>query len=301
MIDKHEILKLVKEKGPVIPRELVVEVGGDTFLVGALLSQMVDNKEIKISHTKIGGSPTYYVQGQEEKLQDLYKHLHEKEKRAYDLLKQQKIIRDRTAEPPLRVALRNIKDFAKALEVNINGEREIFWKWYLFPNSESENKIREILGKPKKQKSKQQPSEPKEEPKEPVKEEKQEVQEQLPQETVKEEEPKQEPKQKELEAGLFAEVKKLFEEKAINIIETNVIRKNADIELEIEIPSPVGNLNYFCKIKKKKKVNDKDLSSVFVEGQMKKLPILYVTTGELTKKAQNKLETEFKTISVLKV
>jgi len=32
---------------------------------------------------------------------------------------------------------------------------------------------------------------------------------------------------------------------------------------------------------------------------MKKLPILYITTGELTKKAKEKLEKEFTTISVL--
>ena len=47
------------------------------------------------------------------------------------------------------------------------------------------------------------------------------------------------------------------------------------------------------------KTNDKDLSSFYVDGQMKKLPILYITTGELTKKAKEKLEKEFTTISVL--
>jgi hypothetical protein len=34
---------------------------------------------------------------------------------------------------------------------------------------------------------------------------------------------------------------------------------------------------------------------------MRKLPVLYVITGELTKKAQEKLDKEFKIIKILKI
>ena len=90
-----------------------------------------------------------------------------------------------------------------------------------------------------------------------------------------------------------------FKNKKIKIIETEIIRKNSDIEMIIKIPSSAGDLKYYCKIRDKKKSNDKDISSAFVEGQMKKLPILYVTTGELTKKAKEKLERDFSTVSIL--
>ncbi len=285
MIDKNSVLSIVREKGPVLPRHVVKELGGDTFMVGAVLSQLVDNKEIKISHAKIGGSPVYYVPGQEEKLSSLYEHLHEKEKKAYDLLKEKNIIRDSTAEPVIRVALRHIRDFAKPLEVNLHGKKEIFWKWYLLPNSEAEEKIKKILDikVPPKQKEEK-----------PKKEEKETS-------NIEEAEEKSEDEKKRSEDTLLEKVQKIFDEKDIEILETEVIRKNTDIEMVIKIPSRVGKLRYFCKVRDKKRCNDKDLSSAFVQGQMRKLPVLFAMTGKFTKKAEEMLDKEFQMISLLKI
>ena len=309
MIDKNKVISIVKEKGPVLPMEIVREVGGDTFFVGAVLSQLVDEKIIRISHTKIGGSPVYYYPGQESKLQELYDKLNEKEKKAYDIIKKHKIIRDKVSEPALRVALRNIKDFAKALEVNINGNKEIFWKWYLFSNEEASNKIKEIVAKelskkkieplsnePEKEKQEIRKEDTKEETKE---QEKREIQKTI--EEDKAEEEKQEKKEEKPDSPLLEKIQNIFNEKNIDIIETDIIRKTSDIELIVKIPSPVGKLTYFCKVKTKKKSNDKDLSSLYVESQMRKLPVLYVITGELTKKAKEKLDKEFKIIKILKI
>lgn len=289
MIDESEVLSIVEEKGPVLPRDVVKEVGGDTFLVGAILSQLVDKKEIKISHTKIGGSPVYYVSGQEEKIQELYKYLHEKEKKAYDILKIKKVLRDTTEQPAIRVALRNIRDFAKPLEVKIKGVKEIFWKWYLLENISAENHIREIV-----KKEMPVPIVEKEAPK-PIEEEKPEI--------AKEKQqilPKEEPEQIEEEQELLSKINTTFHTKNIEVIEKKIIRKNSEIEMIINIPSPVGKLKFFCKIKNKKKNSDKDLSSAYVEGQMKKLPVLYVTTGDFTKKAKQMLEEDFY-MSILKI
>ena len=298
MIDKNKVLEIVKLKGPVLPRDIVKEVGGDTFLIGALLSQLVDNKEIKISNAKIGSSPLYYFRGQEQKLSRLYNHLHEKEQRAYDLLKDKKIIRDNEADSLLKVLLRHIRDFAKPLEVNIRGEREIFWKWYLLSNNEAEPIIKNIVSK----------SLPKEELKKEELEEKREPQknnekrQEQRKDYKKEKQEKLEEKQKKdsnKEGDLLNQIFELFEDKGIEIIEHEVIRKNSDIELIVKIPSEVGKLKYFCKVKNKKKTNDKDLSSFFIDAQMKKLPMLYVTTGELTNKAKDRLKEEFTTITVM--
>lgn len=289
MIDKRDVLSIVEEKGPVLPRDVVKELGGDTFLVGAILSQLVDKKEIKISHTKIGGSPVYYVSGQEEKIQELYKYLHEKEKKAYDVLKSKKVLRDTTAQPAIRVALRNIRDFAKPLEVKIKGIKEIFWKWYLLENISAENYIREIV-----KKELPVPVVEKESPK-PIEEETPQI--------AKEKQqilPKEEPKPIEEKQELLSKTNIIFNSKNIEVIEEKIIRKNSEIEMIVNIPSPVGKLKFYCKIKNKKKNNDKDLSSAYVEGQMKKLPVLYVTTGDFTKKAKQMLEEDFY-MSILKI
>ncbi len=129
MLDKTKILSFIREKGPVIPRDISKQFGGDTFITGAVLSTMADSKELRISHAKVGGSPVYYLSGQEEKLSLLYQYLPGKEKEAYTLLKEMKLIKDSTAEPAIRVALRNIKDFAKSKiiflsRLNINRMRD---------------------------------------------------------------------------------------------------------------------------------------------------------------------------------
>lgn len=310
MIDKNSVLQIVKLKGPVIPRDVIKELGGDTFLIGAILSQLTDNKEIKISYVKMGGSPFYYCAGQETKFSILYNYLNEKEKRAHDILKQKKIIRDSDADPLLKVVLRQIKDFAKPLEVNINGQKEIFWKWYFLPNQEAEPIIRDIvsLSQPKKEITqepiKEQSFRPKYEEKTNKDESQVEKKEYVEAHKEKQEQliEKQLEKRQEnekTEDKLLNKLLKKFNEKNIEILEKEILRKNSDIELIIKIPSEVGKLKYFCKAKDKKKTNDKDLSSCFVDAQMRKLPMLYVTTGELTKKAQEKQEKEFTTITIM--
>jgi len=303
---KEQILKIVKEKGPIIPNLIKREVGGDTFLIGAVLSELLEEGSIKISNTKIGNSPTYYQPGHEYKLVNLKKYLNEKDQRTLDILKDKKILRDREQEMLIRVSLRNIKDFAKQLEVNDKGEKEIFWKWYLTPKEEAEKLIRQaITGEIEAEKPK---AETKKEPRETrtekeIKEEKvvQEQKKEESREEVKKEQSRTEEKQetikqsKEPEDDEFSrKLHKYFDKKEIEVIKETIIRKNSEIELNVIIPSAVGKVEYFCKAKNKKKCNDGDISSAYIKGQMIKLPVLFITTGEVAKKVENMLQNEFK-------
>jgi len=142
---RPRILEIIQAKGPVIPRDIIKEIGGDTFIIGAVLMQLKDAGSIIVSNTKVGGSPAYYCQGQEEKLQELSKYLNEKEKYSYALLKEHKILRDYEEQTIVRFTLRQIKDFAIPLVVSVNGTDEIFWKWYLTPLDEAEILINQII------------------------------------------------------------------------------------------------------------------------------------------------------------
>jgi len=289
----EKILQLIKLKGPLLPVHIVREIGWNTILIGAALSDLSSKNLIKISHTKIGGSPVYYVSGQEYKLQNLYKYLHEKEKKAYDLLKQKRVLRDKTLDPVNRVALRNIKDFAKALEVVIKDNREIFWKWYLTSNAEAEVIIRDIL-------SKELPRKIKEEVKKIKKPELKRAEKQ----EIAEEQEKLEPRKKELieETSPFLnKIKDYFAKNKIEILEQKIIRKTSEAEFIIKVPSSIGNVRYYCKARSKKRFNDSDLSNAYVQGEIKKLPVLFLITGELTKKAQNLLEEQFKNLTVKRI
>ena len=77
---------------------------------------------------------------------------------------------------------------------------------------------------------------------------------------------------------------------------------NKEYDLIINIPSPAGELTYYCKAKSSKRVSDGDLSSAVLKAQSKRLPALFLTTGELTKKAEEALKAELKNqIKVMKI
>jgi len=141
---KETILEVVKNEGPVLPVAVSRKLGRDTYFAGAVLSELVNNKSIRISSAKIGGSPLYYVNGQENKLDKLYDYLPEREKEAYELLRKNQVLKDSECQPAIRVALRSIKDFAFAFDVN----DELHWRWYLITEEEGRNLIGDI--KPKK-------------------------------------------------------------------------------------------------------------------------------------------------------
>lgn len=293
--NKEKIIQLIRAKGPVLPSQISKEIEANTIMASAYLSELSSNNLVKISSIKIGGSPLYYLPGQEHRLQDFVNNLHEKERKSYDLLKEKKVLRDSSLDPVFRVTLRNIKDFAVPLKVDHKGSSEIFWKWYLMSNKEAEDMIKSQL-KPeavRKETSKEI---------KPLK--KQSIKIKKKREPIKKEVQKkiEQPKTEEPIGDDFSnKVEKYFSRNNIKVIERKIIRKNKDAEFIVEIPSPVGNLKYFCKAKTKKKINDGDLSSIYIQAQSKKLPVLYLTTGDLTKKAKEMLEKEFKGLKIRQI
>ena len=374
-MDKQEkILSLVKAQGPLLPSSINKVIDVNVLFASAMLSELVDRKQLKLSSAKIGGSPVYYCVGQEAKLSMLYKYLHEKDRRAYDLLIKKEVLRSSSLTPLERASLANIKDFAFPLEVTHDGTTEIFWKWHLISDENAEIIIKQLLGMNKPvekqvetpvEQSIEQPivetqvvKEPK--PSIPVNS-KVETTFQSEQPIVKESNPipvhvpevsKEKiiptetlsqtlknndstslrqaskslpkkvkenniiPKQKhesqtpltdvspsEFPMGdeLFVLVKTFCDANHLKIRNFKIIRKGSDIDLTIAVPTNIGNINFYSKAKKKQKLNDSDLSSIFITGQMNKSPILVLTTGDLTKKAQLLLDSEFKLMVVKKL
>ncbi|MDP3734695.1 MAG: hypothetical protein Q8R37_05695, partial [Nanoarchaeota archaeon] len=84
----------------------------------------------------------------------------------------------------------------------------------------------------------------------------------------------------------FPSVDALFKTLEITVEKKDLVRKNAEVNFAVDIPSVVGKMRYFCKAKNKLKCDEKDLSSAYVEAQMKKLPLLFLYSNKLTKKAQ---------------
>jgi hypothetical protein len=289
---REDILKFMGIKGPVLPVQIAKEIGSNILIASAHLSELSSNKELKISSLKVGSSPLYYLPGQEGKLEGFVDNLPGKEKQAYNLLRQNKILRDSKVEPSIRVALRQIKDFAIPLQVNYKGSTEIFWRWFLLNNEEAEKSIKAQI-KPKSEVKKHVKKEIQEELKKPK--ERDEIK-------PKKEEKKEIKQIKEKKPDTFLdEIKGYFGKNSIEILEENLLRKGAEYNFVIKLPSSVGSLSYFCVAKSKKRLNDGDLSSAFINAQSRKLPLLFLTKGGLTKRAQEMLEKEFEGMKIKQI
>ncbi len=142
---KYKAFDFVKRNGPILPVKLTKVLNTSILFSSAVLSELVSERKVMLTHANIGGSPLYYIKGQESKLDILYDHLPGKEKEAFDLLKEQKVLKDRALEPAIRVALRQLKDFSVRLDVKSEDQVEIFWKWYMLSNDEAEKLIRNLL------------------------------------------------------------------------------------------------------------------------------------------------------------
>ena len=303
METRDKILEIVKGKGPVLPVQIAKEIGSNILMASAHLAELTASNRLKISAIKVGGSPLYYLSGQEAMLQKFTANMNDKEKKAYDSLNQDKILRDTEQEPVIRVALREIRDFAIPLNVNHDNNREIFWKWYLTSNDEAEKIIKEklqILEKPIEKKIDEGSIEKlqKQEIKEQQMEEKpvQQIQKQLKE---KKESKKYKPREK--EDNFLNSITKFFEKNKINIVNTEIIKKNSEMDFIVEIPSVVGTLQYYCKAKNKKRISDSDLSNAYVKGQLKRLPALVLSPGELSAKAQEMMGKELSNLTFKKI
>lgn len=315
---KTKIIEFLRARGPSLPIQIAKELKMNSLFVSAFLSELAGEKKLKVSSLKVGGSPLYFLEGQEQDLEKFYNYLHPKEAEAYLLLKENKVLRDSDLEPAIRVALRAIRDFAFAFKDN----EEIYWRYLTVKEPEVIERfsVRKIEVK-----------EPvKELVKEPVKEEiKREIKETEEREKEKEEKPvKKKRQRKELVEIKHTEDKKLeefenplvaktiekpkkekpkseFVLKVIKFLEKNNFKiieekeyKVKEYNCVVQISSELGPINFLTQAKDKKSISDEDLRKLLSESQKIPIPSLVFYTGELSKKAKEYCE---KYSSILKV
>ena len=316
---RTKILTFIRMHGPSLPNEVRREIGKDTIITSAMLSEMVSKKLIKLTHLKVGTSPLYYIKGQENQLLRFVDHLHEREREALEHLKEEEVVRDVDLMPVQRVAMRDLKDFAVPITVTLHDHKELFWKWYLTKNEDLSEKVKLLMPKPEvksepkpkplapetKPEPKAEPPQPRVEPKVKAPEKKEDTKDkELPKkpatdlQAVRSEAVKKPTPDKEVKDRFYQRIRTYCEERGITIISAKVIRKNSELNLTLQVPSAIGTLTYYAKAKSKKKASDADLAATLVEAQSLRLPALFLTPGKLTKKAQQKLNKEFKELLV---
>ncbi|MBU0469990.1 MAG: hypothetical protein KKA62_03520 [Nanoarchaeota archaeon] len=387
MLTQDKILDFLNLTGPTLPSKVAKSIQSEILIASAHLSDLASSGKVKISKLKVGGSPLYYLPGQESQLyQFAAGNMNPKDLLVLESLKTKKILEEKNLDLLSKIALRSLKDFAVPLHVSIGGQKELFWKWHLLDEEETNQIITEILSTktesrpPQEQQAPiseqtQQQVQPQIQPEiqslaqslepglptgakqetfpklsledspsslqtnnfkegekieqlkeelnphprlELKKEQKDRVKANYPDhkkeklELIKNKERKEEGKEEkepsEQDSFLQKEKTKIkkrissvsdefipvleeyFKERDILIEQKEIIRKNSEVDLLIKVPTVVGSLIYFCKAKNKLRCDEKDLSSAYMEAQIKKLPLLFLYKKDITKKVDEMLE-----------
>ncbi|HLC74132.1 MAG TPA: hypothetical protein VJH20_05865 [Candidatus Nanoarchaeia archaeon] len=274
---RPRVMDYVQRYGPLLPIQISKELNTNLIFAGAILSELVSRKSLIITHVKKGGSPFYYCKGQEEKLQNLSNYLGSKEKEIYNFLKENQVLMDINLEAWQRVAIREIRDYAHKIDYTFDEKPFVFWRWYLLNEEEAINIIKEGI-------------ETKEEdPKEleiPLKIEgsKIEMDSNEPLAIKISEEVKTNKEENKIDIDKL--MLDYFNNNNIKVLGSHIVRKNSEINYEVEIKSDLGYLKYLAKFKNKKIINDKDLNNALNEGINLGMPVILLSNGLLNKKGR---------------
>ncbi len=304
MTSKEEVLSALRAKGPLVPNEIRKLVGStDSMIVGAVLSELTSRGMVKISNLKKGGSPFYYLPGQEAQLEKFIEFLNPKDQKTLRLLKEQKVIHDKSQELFMRVSLRQIKDFAIPFELITQQQgSQIFWRYYLV----SEEDAVKMVYKPKKPVTP--PSIPPKEESRPIKKEETLSQKapirEVARTSISSDENKSESfkeNQKSIPATPRLDKTKFYDEVIVYFKKTNItmiseeqISKDREYDFIIDVPSGVGNLKMFCRARNKKKLTEADVAPALLKAKTKDLPCLFLSNGQFTKKSLALINKEYK-------
>lgn len=288
---KNKILAIIRRKGPSLPVHISGEIDMSILFTSAFLSELLSDKAIKISHMRVGGSPVYFISGQEPLLEKYIQYLKSKEKEAVTLLQEKKFLKDSEQEPAIRVALRSIKDFAMPFKK----DEEIFWRYFKV----SESEIKDMFEK-----------EIEEEVEEDVEEEKEieEIEKPKPKKRsvvkvkkkslggrgvpsrigngltprekplLKLKEPKKKSRISKVNENFFDKIKEFLSEKNIPISDI-VSFSRKDVILKIKDDEEKLLVAY-----NKKRITESDITKAYKKASELNLPYLILSLGEPTKK-----------------
>lgn len=313
-LTKERILQHIRNKGPSLPVHVARAVNLSQLFASAFLSELYREGKIKISNIRVGSSPLYYIEGQEQLLENFIEHLNQKEREAFTLIKENKFLFDDELQPAIRVAIRSLKDFALPIKRDFNGEARTIWKYFLAHESEIPTprpilkpetiqivkEIQEIQNKSEIEKTAPTIQEkPEQTTIEKIKENLEEIKEKTEEHPVKEKKQKVK-KTSNSDLKFLENIKDYIKNKNIDLIEV-LSDKKKDFAAKIMINMPFGKQEFLLIFKDKKKLNEDDLTLALHKAQQEKMPALIYTPGEVDKKAHDYLNIWRNLIKVEKV
>lgn len=273
--NKETIVNSIKTRGPSLPVQVAREANLSVLFASAYLSELYNERKVKMSHMKVGSSSLYYVQGQEAQLENFIQYLNSREKEALFLLKSKKMLEDEKIEPASRVALRSLRDFAIPIRIKTEDSSKLFWKHFLVSDEEIEKLANEFI-QPKIEK----------EPEKVVKAIKERKQE--PEKVI--EKTKKERKKPGEESLFSKKVKEYLTKRNIDLLEIKEEKKK-ELLAKVALNSMFGKQEYLLIAKEKKKITEEDITIALHKAQLEKMPALFIAPGNIDKKAEEHAKT----------
>lgn len=297
---KERILDIIRTRGPELPVRIANKINLSNIFTAAFMSELVAEQRLKISHMRVGSSPLYYIQGQEEQLQKYIDYLNHKEKEAFRLLKEHQVLQDAEQEPAIRVALRSIKDFATPMQIVDKGETKIFWKIHTLsiPDAKAiiEQKLNPVIEKPiqvapvlqtltREVKSElPQTTQALAQAPEPVKKLKDNLSIFAPSAVKKIQVPLKPIKP--VDSPFLSSIRTILTDKNFEILAEHLVKKK-EFAAKIRTDTHLGKQEFYLVAKDKKKITADDLAITLQKAQVEKMPALILSPGDIDKKAHD--------------
>ena len=287
---KTKIIEIINQRGPVLPVHVSREINLSPTFASAILAELSNERRIKISNMKVGSSPLYFLPNQENQLENFLDNIEGIRKTALLKLKQNKILKDEGQEPAIRVALRSIRDFA----IPLRFQEKIIWKYFTVSNNEAEDLLKKNekpvviqkhinnnLGKTPEHLSQKEPIQEKE----PV---------------LKKEQTKPKIKTTQKTEKFLEEIKNFLLAKDIELLK-EISTDKKEITGITRINSDLGKVYFLMVAKDKKRITEADLTVAYQRAMHEKMPCLFISYGEPSKKTQEWLESYKNIIKIMKI
>ncbi len=264
--DNHsKIVRFLAENGPSHPIQIGKVLGKDSFMTSAILSEVLGRKGVKRSQKNVGNTPIYYLEGQEDRMMKVVEDsLNLIEVKILKSFKERKVVADDDLSVQEKFVLNNLKDFVVPLHVKAGDREMTIWKLVGVNN----DRVAELFNSRAVREPKREVAVPKVEGRESVFGEKKLV------------EGERVPK----DVGEFeAQVKRKIAEMGGKILEMEVVRKGSEMNLVVRFHQPFER-RCFIKARGKKRIAKSDLSMAHTEGADRKMPVVLLTYGNLSKK-----------------
>lgn len=299
---KEMIMSFIKNRGPSLPISVAKDAKVSTLFASAFLSELYHERRLRMSHLKVGSTSLYLIPGQEQQLENFTQYLNHKEQEAFHLIKQHGTLKEEELQPAIRVAIREIKDFAIPIQEN----QKTIWKYAFAKDSvqpiQQAQQVQSIVmpsnpaipASVQEAVQNQLSSQLIEEPKTSI-QVISEVQEKPKKERIKKEIPKpsfefnltkviDEPIEI-IETQLGKQVRKYCNEKSLEIVKIEE-EKGKNFSAILSLQTPVGKQHYYCIARDKKKINEQDIQQALEKAQKNRMPTLILISAPLDKKGQ---------------